>query len=105
MSLDRKTLEEGADWIAEMVTEELGGFIPSELCDLVIQTEERIREESNDPLMDHGTMSKRIMEVFEEDPDVPTQSGAVSEFIIREILHWEDEFRQMAGSPRSVRPS
>ena len=26
MSLDRKTLEEGADWIAEMASEELGGF-------------------------------------------------------------------------------
>lgn len=105
MSLDRKTLEEGADWIAEMVSEELGGFIPSELCDLVIVTEEKIREESGDPLMDHGTMAKRVMEVFEADPEVPTQDGAVSEFIVREILHWEDEFRTMAGDPRSVRPS
>lgn len=105
MSLDRKTLEEGADWIAEMVSEELGGFIPSELCDLVIVTEEQIRSEANDPLMDHGTMARRIMEVFEADPEIPTQDGAVSEFIVREILHWEDEFRTMAGAPRSVRPS
>lgn len=105
MSLDRKTLEEGADWIAEMVSEELGGFVPSELCDLVILTEEKIREESGDPEMDHGTMAKRVMAVFEDDPEVPTQEGAVSEFIIREILHWEDEFRTMAGSPRTVRPS
>ncbi len=105
MSLDRKMLEEGADWIAEMVTEELGGFIPSELCDLVIVTEEKIRTEVGDPEMDHASMAKRIMVVFEEDPEVPTQDGAVSEFIIREILHWEDEFRTMAGSPRTIRPS
>jgi len=105
MSLDGKMLEEGADWIAEMVTEELGGFIPSELCDLVIVTEEKIRAEVGDPEMDHANMAKRIMAVFEEDPEVPTQSGAVSEFIIREILHWEDEFRTMAGSPRTIRPS
>ena len=45
------------------------------------------------------------MEVFEADPEVPTQDGAVSEFVVREILHWEDEFRAMAGSPRTVRPS
>jgi len=105
MTMDRKTLEEGADWIAEMVSEELGGFIPSELCDLVIETELKIREESGDELMDHGTMTQKIMEIFRADPDVPTQEGAVSDFIVREILHWEDEFRAMAGSPREVRPS
>jgi len=71
----------------------------------VIVNEEKIREETGDADMDHASMAKRLMTVFEEDPDVPTQEGAVSEFIIREILHWEDEFRQMAGSPRSVRPS
>lgn len=102
-SLDEKLLEEGADWIAEMVSEELGGFIPSELCDLVMQAELKIRTETGDLLMDHDTMSARIMEVFVADPDVPTQDGAVSAFIVREILHWEDEFRSMAGHPRRVR--
>ncbi|MCK9486993.1 MAG: hypothetical protein M0R73_09920 [Dehalococcoidia bacterium] len=105
MTLDRKTLEEGADWIAEMVSEELGGFIPAELCDLVIETELKIRAETGDELMDHGQMTQRIMAIFHEDPDIPTQEGAVSDFIVREILHWEDEFRAMAGAPREVRPS
>lgn len=105
MTLDRKTLEEGADWIAEMVSEELGGFIPAELCDLVIETELKIREETGDELMDHAQMTQRIMAIFREDPEVPTQEGAVSDFIVREILHWEDEFRAMAGFPREVRPS
>jgi hypothetical protein len=101
--MDRKTLEEGADWIAEMVSEELGGFIPAELCDLVIENELKIREETGDEDMDHESMTARIMEIFREDPTVPTQEGAVSEFIVREILHWEDEFRAMAGEPRTVR--
>lgn len=105
MTIDRSTLQEGADWIAEMVSEELGGFIPSELCDLVIETELKIREETGDELMDHATMTQKIMEIFREDPEVPTQEGAVSDFIVREILHWEDEFRAMAGHPREVRPS
>ena len=105
MALDRKTLEEGADWIAEMVSEELGGFIPAELCDLVIETELKIREETGDELMGHDEMTRRIMEIFRADPDIPTQEGAVSDFIVREILHWEDEFRAMAGHPREVRPS
>lgn len=105
MPIDRKILEEGADWIAEMVSEELGGFIPAELCDLVIETEIQIRVETSDEDMDHDSMAERIMEVFEADPSVPTQEGAVSVFIVREILHWEDEFRAMAGHPRTVRPS
>ncbi|MDA0270247.1 MAG: hypothetical protein O2798_07265 [Chloroflexi bacterium] len=102
-TLDERLLEEGADWIAEMVSEELGGFIPSELCDLVMQTELKVRAETGDDLMDHDSMTGRIMEVFRADPEVPTQEGAVSEFIVREILHWEDEFRSMAGHPRRVR--
>jgi hypothetical protein len=101
--MDRKTLEEGADWIAEMVSEELGGFIPAELCDLVIETELKIRAETGDETMDHESMTARIMDVFREDPEVPTQEGAVSDFVVREILHWEDEFRAMAGEPRTLR--
>ena len=75
------------------------------MCDLVILTEEKIREEIGDPEMDHASMAKRVMDIFKDDPEVPTQEGAVSEFIIREILHWEDEFRTMAGSPRTIRSS
>ena len=36
MTFDKKLSEEGADWIAEMVSDDLGGFIPAELVDLVI---------------------------------------------------------------------
>ena len=105
MPLDRQLAQEGADWIAEMVSDDLESFIPSELCDLVMETEERIREESGDRAIDHRTMATRLMEIFEADPEVPTQQGAISEGLLREILHWEDEFLTMAGQPRNVRRS
>jgi hypothetical protein len=105
MPLDPKLKQEGADWIAEMVTEELGGFIPAELCDIVIEAEEKVREESGDPAMSHREMTTRLMEIFEADPEVPTQEGAVSDYVVMEILQWEDEFLAMAGVPRNVRPS
>lgn len=105
MALDRKTLEEGADWIAEMVSEDLGGFVPAELCDLVIDAEIKIREETGDDEMDHASMAARIMAVFRADPEIPDNEHAINEFLLREILHWEDEFRAMAGAPRTVRPS
>jgi hypothetical protein len=105
MAIDPEVAREGADWIAEMVSEELGGFIPSELCDLVMETEQEIREESGDDEMDHEQMASRIMTVFKADPEIPTQPGGVSQHVVVEILHWEDEFLTMAGHPRNVRPS
>jgi len=50
-------------------------------------------------------MAKMLYAKFEEDPDIPTKEGAITEFLIREILYWEDEFRAMAGFPRQVNPS
>lgn len=102
-AINEQLLEEGADWIAEMLSTEMGGFIPAELCDLVIQAEAQIRVDLNDPLMDHQTMAAHVMKELEKDPYIPTGEGKVSEFIIAEILHWEDEFRAMAGHPRYVR--
>lgn len=103
--VDPSIAREGADWIAEMVSEELGGFIPSELCDLVMETEQEIRAETGDEEMDHATMARRIMAIFEEDEEIPTQDGAVTVYVVTEVLHWEDEFLAMAGHPRNVRPS
>lgn len=105
MPIDPEIAREGADWIAEMVSEELGGFIPAELCDLVMENEQRIRAETGDPDMDHEQMARRIMAVFEADPDIPTGPGGVAPHVIVEILHFEDEFLSMAGHPRNVRPS
>lgn len=102
MSIDKKLAEEGADWIAEMVSEDLGGFIPAELIDLIMEFETKVRDESNDPEMDHQTMVTRLVPLLEAD-GVPMKEGAVTPFLIGEILHWEDEFRAMAGNPRKIR--
>jgi len=104
MAFDKKLAEEGADWIAEMVSEDLGGFIPAELVDLVMEFEVRIRKERADPEMDHQAMADALMPLIEQE-GVPTQTGGVTRDLLVEILHWEDEFLSMAGQPRSVRAS
>ena len=50
-------------------------------------------------------MAQRLMAIFEADPSVPTDVGTISTALVFEVLHWEDEFRAMAGAPRTVRPS
>jgi ferritin len=100
--LDEKTLQECADWIAEQLSEELGGFIAAELIDFVIADEARVREEFSDPEMDHRSMAERLMPRLEAE-GIPVKEGAVTQGLVEEILHWEDECRAMAGSPRNVR--
>ena len=103
MPIDSKLAGEGADWIAEMLSAELESFVPSELCDIVMEAEQKVRDETGDQRMSHDEMARRLMATFEADPEIPTQEGAVSEYLVREILHWEDEFRVLAGAPRDVR--
>ena len=102
MTFDNRIAQEGADWIAEMVSEDLGGFVPAELIDLVMAFEAQVREESADPEMDHETMVSRLVPLLEAD-GVPMKEGAVTQYVLGEILHWEDEFLAMAGHPRNVR--
>ncbi len=104
MVMDDKLAAECADWVAEQMTEEFGGFIAAELIDLVIEQEEKLRVEHDDPLMDHLTMSGHLMAPLEAE-GVPIKEGAVSRELVKEILHWEDEFRGLAGVVRNVRPS
>ena len=103
-SMNKKLAEEGADWIAEMLSDDLGGFIPAELIDMVMDLEVQIRAEHSDPEMDHRTMAEHMMPLMEAE-GVPTQTGGVTVNLLYEILHWEDEFLAMAGHPRTVRPS
>ncbi|MDA0352987.1 MAG: hypothetical protein O3A10_12345 [Chloroflexi bacterium] len=102
MALDKNIAQEGADWIAEMVSEDLGGFVPSELIDLIMEFESKVRVESGDAGLDHQTMVTRLVPLLEAD-GVPMKDGAVTPHLIGEILHWEDEFLAMAGHPRQVR--
>ncbi len=102
MTLDKNIAQEGADWIAEMVSEDLGGFVPSELVDLIMEFEVKIRDESGDQELDHQSMVMKLVPLLEED-GVPMKDGAVTPYLIAEILHWEDEFFAMAGRPRIIR--
>jgi len=104
MMVDENIEQEGADWVAAMISDQFESFVPSMFCDMVFATERQIRADSGDAAMDHATMTDRLMEAFIEDPDVPTDNGAVMPNLIFEILHWEDQFRSMAGQERNLRP-
>ncbi len=104
MALDERLAAECADWIAEQVTEEFGGFIAAELVDLIMEHEDVVRAEHDDPEMDHRTMSERLLPKLEAE-GAPVKDGAVTRELVEEILHWEDEFLGLAGQPRNVRPS
>ncbi len=102
MTLDESLAQEGADWIAEQVSEDLGGFIPSELVDRIMELEVEVRTKHDDPEIDHKTMTGYLIPLLEEE-GVPVKEGAVTPMLVEEILHWEDEFLGMAGRPRVVR--
>lgn len=102
--LPPRIAEEGANWIAEQVSEELGGFVPAELVDLMMELEHAVRSELGDPDMDHGAMSLQLVDRFEAE-GVPIKTGALTREVLLELLHWEDEFLALAGYPRQVRPS
>jgi len=102
MSMDKKLSEEGADWIAEMVSEDLGGFIPAELVDLIMEFETQIRTSENDPEMNHATMTEKLIPLLDAE-GVPLKEGALTPSVIAEILFWEDEFYAMAGQTRKIR--
>ena len=102
MSMNKKLSEEGADWIAEMVSEDLGGFVPAELVDLIMEFETQIRTSENDPEMEHKMMTEKLIPLLEAE-GVPLKEGALTPGVIEEILFWEDEFYAMAGQTRKIR--
>ncbi len=103
-ALPPRLTEEGADWIAEQVSEELGGFVPAELVDLMMELERVVRADFDDPEMDHHSMSLHLVDRFEAE-GVPVKPGALTREVLVELLHWEDEFLSLAGYARRVRPS
>ncbi len=102
--LDPQIEQEGAEWVVAMVSEHFDSFIPPIFCDLVFANEQFVRDESGDPQMDHATMTDRLMAMFEADPNVPTDDSPMMPSVIFEILHYEDQFRSMAGQDRQLRP-
>ena len=103
-ALPPRLAEEGANWIAEQVSEELGGFVPAELVDLMMELERAVRAEHGDPEMDHAAMSLHLVDRFEAE-GIAVKTGALTREVLLELLHWEDEFLSLAGYTRRVRPS
>ena len=103
IALDEKLAEECANWVAEQLTEEYGGFIAAEMIDAVIEMEVEIRQQHSDPEMDHQTMTGHLLErLAEEGAPVDNRWGVTPQLLI-EILNLEDEFRGLANRPRRIR--
>lgn len=105
VAMDEKLAEECANWIAEQLTEEFGGFVSAEMIDAVFEFEVIIRNEANDAAIDHRTMAERLLARFEEEGAPVGERWGVTSHLLVEILEWEDEFRSLANQPRTVRPS
>jgi len=103
MALDERLAAECANWIAEQLNEELGGFVPAELIDMVMEHEAAIRTDEDNPEMDHGEMSRRLIPRLEQE-GVPISADGVTRELVEEILRWEDEFLGLAGRSRTVSP-
>lgn len=104
MALDERLAAECADWVAEQMSEEFGGFIAAALIDLIMEHEQAIRDEHGDPEIDHRAMSVHLLPKLEAE-GVPMQQNGVTRELVEEILHREDDFMGLAGQPRTVRPS
>ncbi|MEI6136842.1 MAG: hypothetical protein WCQ48_05435 [Chloroflexota bacterium] len=102
--LDEQLEQECAEWVAEMISDQFDAFVPSMFCAMVFMTEDGVREDNSDPQMDHATMTDRIITIFEADPDMHAKENPDLPNLVFEILHWEDQFRCMAGEDRHLRP-
>ena len=103
MPLDQKLAAECADWIAEQLIEEFGGFMSAEFVDAVIEYEQEIRVAHSDPEMDHHTMMGHLVERLKAEGAPVGGYGGVTPELITEVLHYEDEFLGYAGQPRKIR--
>ncbi len=95
---------ECANWVAEQLSEEFGGFIAAEVVDAVLEFEVEIRIEHGDAGMDHASMAGHLLERLREDGAPTDERWGMTTQLLVEILHWEDEFRGLAGRARAVRP-
>ncbi len=103
MPIDERLAAEGADWIAEQLTQEYGGFIAAEIIDAIMSMEVEIREQYADPLLPHEVMAGHLLERLAAEGAPVGVWGGVNVALLREILHLEDEFLHLAGHPRTIR--
>src|SRR5262245_12034557 len=100
MALDERLAAECADWIAERLIEDFGGFIAPEVIDSIIEFETEIRAEQQAPTMGHQVMTGHLIERLEAEGAPVGTFGGITPALLLEILYWEDEFLSLAGSPR-----
>ncbi len=105
LRMEEKLAEECANWVAEQLADEFGGFISAEMIDAVLDFEVEIRVEHKDAKMDHQTMTGYLMTRLGEEGAAVGERWGVTPQLILEILNWEDDFRGLAGKARTVRPS
>lgn len=105
VAMEENLAEECANWIAEQLTDEFGGFVSAEMIDAIFEFEVILRNEHNDAAMDHRTMADRLLVRLEAEGAPVGERWGVTSHLLVEILHWEDEFRALANQPRDVRPS
>jgi len=103
LRLEEPLASECANWVAEQLSEEFGGFIAAEVIDAVLEFEVEIRLAHADPQMDHATMAGHLLDRLHEEGAPTHERWGVTTPLLIEVLHWEDEFRALAGRPRSVR--
>ena len=104
LGMNEKLAEECANWVAEQLSDEFGGFITAEMIDAVLEFEVEIRLRHRDAEMDHQTMAGHLLtRLGEEGAAVDSRWGVTPQLLV-EILRWEDEFRGLAGRARTVRP-
>tara|TARA_B110000196_G_C21096118_1_gene640106 strand:- start:1004 stop:1309 length:306 start_codon:yes stop_codon:yes gene_type:complete len=99
--MDKKIYEECANWIAEQASDQLGGFIPAELLDLMFELEPKIRNNNNDQTMGHKAMSQFLYDGLINE-GVPVEKTGLTKEILEELLHWEDECLSLSGHPREI---
>ena len=94
---------EAADWIAEQLALEFGGFISAELVEGMLEIEQQFRDDRDDQELDHPTMQDLIFKHLTEVEGVPTGFAGMNPQLVAEVLYWEDEFLALAGKPRKTR--
>lgn len=104
LRLDEQLATECANWVAEQLSEEFGGFLAAEVVDAILEFEVEIRIEQADPEMDHASMANHLLERLGEEGAPTNERWGVTPELLVEILNWEDEFRGLAGLARTIRP-
>ena len=82
--MDEQLATECANWVAEQLSEEFGGFIAAEVVDAVLEFEADIRIAEGDPELDHASMAERLLERLAEEGAPTDQRWGVTPQLLQE---------------------